>query len=320
MKTIQINGTAFSQMSLGTVQLGMNYGIANNAGKPSMETAMDVLNTAVNGGVTALDTAAGYGDSEKVIGHFFRERGGKKNLFITTKFNLATANLPENPSKAVVKDAVRAFLSRSLENLGIDSVNCLMLHRYGDYSAYGDAVPEVLRDLIDEKLIGCAGVSIYHPEDLDAPMKDNLIRMIQAPMSMFDHALNDSHYMAEIKQRGIALIIRSVFLQGLFFMDPDKFTDEDLIVAAAPKLRMVRSIAKELNMNIAQLAIAYIRDNPGVTSLVLGADNGQQVAMNLEYFKPDAPTIPAEYRKHIDEECSADIARIMKVLSRPKPQ
>ncbi len=320
MKTIQINGKAFSQMSLGTVQLGMNYGIANNAGKPSMETAMDVLNTAVSGGITALDTAAGYGDSEKVIGHFLRGRGGKKELFITTKFNLASANLPENPSKAAVKEAVRAFLSRSLENLGVDNVDCFMLHRFSDYSSYGDAVPEVLRDLIDEKLIGCAGVSIYHPEDLDAPMKDNLIRMIQAPMSMFDHALNDSPYMAEIKQRGIALIIRSVFLQGLFFMDPDKFTDEDLIVPAAPRLRILQAMAKELNMNIAQLAIAYIRDNPGVTSLVLGADNGRQVAMNLEYFKPDAPTIPAEYRKRIDDMGSADIARIMKVLARPKPQ
>ena len=73
-----------SAMSLGTVQLGMNYGIANNAGKPSEETAFAILRTALEKGVTSLDTARGYGDSEEVIGRFLRTWEGEAPV-ITTK-------------------------------------------------------------------------------------------------------------------------------------------------------------------------------------------------------------------------------------------
>ena len=58
MKTYTDWGRAFSQMSLGTVQLGLDYGIANADGKPDFERSCAVLQTAVEGGVTALDTAA----------------------------------------------------------------------------------------------------------------------------------------------------------------------------------------------------------------------------------------------------------------------
>ena len=57
-----------SRLVLGTVQFGMNYGVANTHGKPSYETVKDILRKALDNGITTLDTAAGYGDSEEVIG------------------------------------------------------------------------------------------------------------------------------------------------------------------------------------------------------------------------------------------------------------
>lgn len=315
MKTKMLGGTPFSQMSLGTVQLGMNYGIANQEGKPDLERSMSVLQAAVDGGVTALDTAAAYGDSEKVIGEFLKRRGGRKGLFITTKFLL---DVPDDAPDAQVRSEIRRSLERSLENLGVDGVDCLMLHRAEYFAKFGDAVAGVLEELIREGLVGRAGVSIYHPEDLEPAMRYGLVSMVQAPMNLMDHALAESEYMQMLRQKDIALIVRSVFLQGLFFLDPDKMTDPDLLDAAAPKLRLIREIAREAKMTAAQLAVAYIRDMPGVTGVVLGAEKPEQVRENLTHFGADAPSIDAQTRQRIDRECSADIARIMTVLSRPK--
>ena len=63
MKTIEKKGMTVSELSLGTVQLGMSYGISNSTGKPDREEAFSILDTAAEEGITVLDTAAAYGDS-----------------------------------------------------------------------------------------------------------------------------------------------------------------------------------------------------------------------------------------------------------------
>ena len=311
MKTYTDWGRPFSQMSLGTVQLGLDYGIANEDGKPDLEQSCQVLSTAIEGGVTALDTAASYGNSEKVLGSYFRTFGGREGVFITTKFGL---NMPGAPETAV-RDAMRRSLANSLENLGVDRVDCLMLHRAEDFDDHGDVIAAALSELKAEGVIGCAGISIYHPESLEKPLRTDVFSMVQAPMSLFDHALRESGRIEELRRRGMALIIRSVFLQGLFFLDPDGIGDEALAAAAGEKLRMIRGLAEREHMTMAELAIAYIRDMPGVTSLVLGAEKPGQVRQNLAYFKEGACALSDAGRRFIDENCAADIPQIMKALS-----
>lgn len=315
MKTYDIGGKKFSQLSLGTVQLGMNYGIANDDGQPSLDESFAVLNTAINGGITALDTAAGYGVSEDVIGKFLKQRGKADDLFITTKFML---KLPEDAKPEQVRDGVRKSLESSLTKLGLDRVDCLMLHRANDFTMFKDVMAKTLEDLIAEKLIGRAGVSYYLPHDLDVALNYDVVKMVQGPMSMFDHAVAESGLLEKFKQKGIAAIARSVFLQGLFFLDPEKLTDENLIEAAKDKLTLIRSIAQEENMSVAQMAVAYIRDMDGMTGIVLGSEKAVQVEQNLKLFADDAPVLSEKCRKLIDDNCSADIQKIMITLSRGK--
>jgi len=66
---------------------------------------------------------------------------------------------------------------------------------------------------------------------------------------------------------------------------------------------------------MAELAISYIRDMPGVTSLVLGAEKPEQVRQNLSYFADGAAMLSEEGRRFIDENCAADIPEIMRALS-----
>ena len=85
-----------SKMTLGTVQLGLNYGIANNEGKPDEEKAFTILDSALASGVKCLDTAAGYGDSEKVIGKYLAASAKvRSEISIVTKFKLGKISVSD---------------------------------------------------------------------------------------------------------------------------------------------------------------------------------------------------------------------------------
>ncbi|HCN38012.1 MAG TPA: aldo/keto reductase, partial [Bacteroidetes bacterium] len=69
--------------TLGTAQLGLDYGIANSSGKPDKNSAFEILNQSVKSGVRYYDTAAAYGNSEEILGEFFSSHNS--DVFIITK-------------------------------------------------------------------------------------------------------------------------------------------------------------------------------------------------------------------------------------------
>ena len=83
------------------------------------------------------------------------------------------------------------------------------------------------------------------------------------------------------------------------------------------QMRLLRQVAQSLDMTVAQLAIAFMRDQPGITSLVLGADAPEQVTENLACF--ETPGLDEETTALLRKEFSqVNIPAIMQVLSRPK--
>ena len=300
-----------SKMTLGTVQLGMNYGIANHNGKPDEEKSFAILRSALEGGVTSLDTARAYGDSEQVIGRFLKTWEGAKP-FITTKIPTLQGETPAELEAFVVNS-----IEVSLENLGVSGVDAVMLHTAGDIFTHGRAAVDALSALIRRGYAKQVGVSVYNADEINEMLKYKELSVTQVPMSIFDQRLIASGTMEQLKEREITVFVRSVFLQGLFFLDPDMMEDPILIEHAAPKIRILREIAGAEGMSVAQLAIAFMRDCVGVTSLVLGADTPAQVRDNIAYFDTPAlePAVAARLRR---EFADVDIPEIMKVLSRPK--
>ena len=300
-----------SKMTLGTVQLGMNYGIANQGGKPDEEKSFAILRSALEGGVTSLDTARAYGDSEQVIGRFLKTWEGAKP-FITTKIPKLQGGTPAELEAFVVNS-----IEVSLENLGVSGVDAVMLHTAGDIFTHGRAAVDALSALIRRGYAKQVGVSVYNADEINEMLKYKELSVTQVPMSIFDQRLIASGTMEQLKEREITVFVRSVFLQGLFFLDPDMMEDPILIEHAAPKIRILREIAGAEGMSVAQLAIAFMRDCVGVTSLVLGADTPEQVRDNIAYFDTPAlePAVAARLRR---EFADVDIPEIMKVLSRPK--
>ena len=82
MNYIEKNSLKISQMTLGTVQLGMSYGVNNSTGMPSEEDSFKILDTAYENGITMLDTSDDYGKSEEVIGKYIKANPDKTADFI----------------------------------------------------------------------------------------------------------------------------------------------------------------------------------------------------------------------------------------------
>lgn len=300
-----------SPMILGTVQLGMNYGIANNAGKPDEEKSFSILRAALSGGVNYLDTARAYGNSEEVIGRFLRTWDGPMPG-IVTKIPKLQGDSPRDLEKFVTES-----MEKSLAALGVSKVDAVMLHGAEDPAIHGKACSDAMKALIDHGYTNQVGVSVYTSENIQSMMAHDVFSLTQVPMSVFDQRLIAGGWIDRLNQRNYTVFVRSVFLQGLFFLDPDTVTDPILLKHAAPKLRVLREIAGEKNITVAQLAIAFIRDYPGITSLVLGADNPEQVQNNITCFNTaalDENTVERLCR----EFAGVDIPAIMQVLSRPK--
>lgn len=314
MKNTVVNGKNLSNMTLGTVQLGMNYGIANQGGQPDTEKSHSMLSTAIENGVLSLDTARAYGTSEDVLGGFLKKCNKKDEIFITSKVKLS---LEDNCNSKIVEKAMFESVETSLSKLGVNKLDCLLLHSAGEMTKYGDIVPETLERMIKEGYIDMAGASVYEPCELDTMLKYDVYTATQVPMSIFDQKLITKGYIKKLESRDIKVFVRSVFLQGLFFLNPDTIDDPLLKEYAAPYIRKLLEFCSEEGMTVAEFAISFIRDIKGVTSLVLGADTPEQVMQNIGYM--NAPSLSESVREKAYETFKdVNLEKIMEVLRRPK--
>lgn len=200
-----------SQLALGTVQFGMNYGIANTTGRPDMQAVSDILGLAHDTGVDLLDTAIAYGDSETVLG-----RVGITGWKVVTK-------LP--PVPADIRDTVgwmEAHVTASLSRLGIPQLYGLLLH--APTQMHGPRAPSVARALNQLASRGLAtrvGVSIQHPDrDLPAVLRYMKPGLIQSPFNLLDNRLVSQGWAERLRAMGCEVHTRSTFLQGLLLMPP----------------------------------------------------------------------------------------------------
>ena len=288
-------GLDISALSLGTAQLGLNYGINNAAGKPDEETAFALLQTACDGGITVIDTSSDYGTSEEVVGKFFKQYKGKKPT-IVTKFKIEPDHSKVAPISDVRKN-LREQVETSLERLGYSSLPLLMLHRESELFDYGDVLPRELEALKSEKMVDRVGVSLNGCTYVKDVLANDLYEAVQIPLNMMDTENVLHGGIDALDQKGVIVFIRSVFLQGLFFRDPDTLPDTGILSRAKEPLRKLRALAQEEGFSIAQIALTFMRDLAGVNSLVMGAENPDQVKQNIELA--NAPALSAQARARI---------------------
>ena len=277
MKTTTIKGVAISALSLGTVQLGVDYGINNKGGKPSLETAFNILDSAIENGINTLDTAAGYGDSEAVIGKWLATKDPADHPFIVTKIYEL-----DHSSLDALRVSVRTKVEESKKRLGLSQIPLLMLHRFDDYLNDKENMVTVINELKASGDILYSGVSVYSNSDY-AEVAESGFDSVQLPLNIFDNSQVVNGGIEKIRKAGMMIFIRSVYLQGLVFRDPDKL--EPHMQFCRDTLVKFRALCAKYDLSPAALAISYVASLKGFTSLVLGCETVDQVKSNVELME-----------------------------------
>ena len=255
----------YHRFILGTVQFGMNYGINNVVGKPSKDSTFEMLQFAFDQGIRELDSAEGYGDAHTLIGEYIRTTNQKFN--INTKFRLNEST------------SIRVQLENSLKQLNIDFVKVYFYHRVADLIKHPKSIDK-LYSFKEEKLIRKTGVSIYSNEEFEFCINNDGIDVIQIPFNLLDNFSKRGSLISEAKENGKELQVRSVFLQGLFFKNPDTFPP--VLKPLSKYIFQLTELALRHNTSLHDLALGYVWNKSGLDQIIIGVDSKEQLKQNLD--------------------------------------
>ena len=311
------NKLTVSKITLGTVQLGMNYGLVGSNQMPDIESSLGILRTAWQGGVTTYDTAAAYGESEQILGRFFNEIDSKAGPTIITKIYVK----PEDgwdPGRII--EEIHRQTRASLEKLRVERVSAMMLHNADAMRAHGDTITQAFAGLVRDGMVEQAGISFSSNTAEEFAMlrpylQDQTFGAVQLPLNLFDHRPLNNGCLDLLKATGKTVFVRSVFLQGLLYADEAELPPQ--LPEAIEPIRQLRELAHSCGLTPAQLAVSYIRDMPGVDSLVIGVQTAGQLEENLRFM--DGTSVPESIRTDIRERFQALPERLITPVMWSRP-
>jgi aryl-alcohol dehydrogenase-like predicted oxidoreductase len=201
---------SMARLGIGTVQFGQAYGVSNTTGQVKPADVATILRRSAAAGLSTLDTAANYGEAEQVLGAV---------PDLTQPFRLVTKTIALKNGL----DAVLARARQSVATLGRKPIDLLLVHSAADLRTDGGrALWRGLIGLRDEGLFGGIGISAYVADDPVQLARDFHPAAMQVPVSLLDQRLLQSGALAALKAMGVEVHARSLFLQGLLFLESSK--------------------------------------------------------------------------------------------------
>jgi aryl-alcohol dehydrogenase-like predicted oxidoreductase len=302
-----------SVIGLGTWQLGADWG------NVSERDALAVLQAAVESGVTFLDTADVYGDgrSERIIGRFIAGNAGQ-GLTVATKMGRRVDQVPEN----YTLENFRAWTDRSRVNLGVDTLDLVQLHCPPTAVFASDQVFDALDTLVSEERIAAYGVSVETADQALTAIARPGTATVQIIFNAFRRKPLDQ-VLPAAAAAGVGIIARvplaSGLLSGRYTRDTqfaandhrnfnrhgeafdvgETFSgvDYDAGVEAAQEFAALAPAgATAAQTTPAQVALRWIIQQPGVTTVIPGASNVEQARQNsaaADLPPLDQPTLDA---------------------------
>jgi spore coat polysaccharide biosynthesis protein SpsF (cytidylyltransferase family)/aryl-alcohol dehydrogenase-like predicted oxidoreductase len=280
-----ITSNPINKLILGGVQFGLDYGINNSKGKPTISQVKEIINQAAANGVEYIDTARGYGNSEKVLGKVLNS-GIQHNFKIITKLSPLN-NCAENESKEIIETFVRESVFESCVRLKTNRLYCLMLHRAELLQKWNSIVWKLLVDLRNKNYIQKLGVSVQTPEELDYALGFNEIEVIQIPFNIFDYRWNSS--ISKIQRlkykRNLTIHTRSSLLQGLLASEDEQVWAKTHLLNSKIAINWLKlSCKKYQKQSVINLCFAYVRAQTWIDGIVVGMETIQQLRQNLVLF------------------------------------
>jgi aryl-alcohol dehydrogenase-like predicted oxidoreductase len=303
-------GRQVSEIGFGSWAIGGSWGETDDA------QSLAALHAAVDTGVTFFDTADVYGDgrSERLISRLLRERD--EPLVVATKFGRRTPQVLESFTEA----NLRAWLERSRENLGVETVDLVQLHCPPWEAYYAPAVFEACERLVEEGLAAAYGVSVEKVEEALKAIEYPSVATVQIIFNVFRQRPAEVFF-EQARKRDVGVIVRvplaSGLLTGKFGRDasfpPDDHrafnrhgaqfdvgetfagVDFDLGLEVVEELRALVSEGA----TVAQLALRWILCFDAVSTTIPGAKTPEQARANAA--AAELPPLPEETMRQISE-------------------
>jgi aryl-alcohol dehydrogenase-like predicted oxidoreductase len=274
-------GVMVSPVCLGT----MNFG-----GVTPEAEAIEIINTAIEAGINFIDTANVYsaGESENVVGKALKQNAKRADIILATKLNGAMGNKPNQ--KGGSRLHIMQAVEDSLRRLQTDYIDLYQLHR-PNFNIPQDETLRAFDDLIRQgkvRYIGCSThPAWYVMESLMLSERYNLPRYIceQPPYSLLDRRI-ENELIPLCEKYGMAIIpwapLAGGILAGRYPVGQAIAADTRLGRTKNPMFEErlnkrgqeiageVEKLAKERNMTISQLSLLWAKDQPAITSPIVG--------------------------------------------------
>ena len=297
-------GREVSVVGLGTWQLGADWGEVRE------DDALAVLDAAYESGVRLFDTADVYGDgrSEQIIASFLR-RSGVDDVVVATKMGRRMPQVVENYNL----DNFRAWTDRSRANLGVDTLDLVQLHCPPTALYADDAVFDALDTLVDEGRIASYGVSVETRAEALAAIARPGVASVQIILNMLRLG-PVAEVLPTAQAVGVGIIARVPLASGLLsgkydetttfpandhrtynrhgeaFDVGETFSGVDFGIGLEAVQRLAPLVPA--NATMAQFALRWVIDQPGVTTVIPGARSAEQARANAA--AADLPPLTGE--------------------------
>ncbi len=251
------------KLIIGSAQFGLDYGIANSNGIVNTKEIKLILDLAHENNINVLDTAKAYGNSEKYIGEYLKLTDQTWNI-ITKIINLKSSLVEQiQDSKMKLSIFPSTILAHSLD-LFLNPVFQLNLEK-----------------IKNKEFVKSVGVSVYNEEEIKQVLDSKVeIDIIQIPMNILDTRLYKCGILYELKKRDIEIHVRSVFLQGLFYLSKTQL--EDKFKDVVPYLQKLEFISKDYNLTVAELSLLWLVNLKEISKVIVGVNNVSQLKSHID--------------------------------------
>lgn len=269
------------RLGLGTVQWGTTYGIAGR-GRPTAASVSAMLERARDHRIDLLDTAPAYGGAEAIVGALSQHSVGDIRIVTKTRAVRAT-----RISEADVIATTAAF-SASLDRLRVDRVYGLLVHHAADLLCDGgDRLWAAMEQLRESGKTGKIGVSVYHPEQLEAILAKYPVDLVQLPLNIYDQRFATSGLLATLRRGKVEVHARSAFLQGLLLMGADQLPE--YFAPLRSHHASFHSKVQALGVSPLAACLRFCLGHDAVDRVIVGCDSVDQLEEIIAAVESGAP-------------------------------
>jgi aryl-alcohol dehydrogenase-like predicted oxidoreductase len=297
-------------------------------GGSDRKESLKAVGAAIDQGITSIDTAPayGFGLSEEIVGEAIR--GKREKVQILTKYGLRwDAEQGEfyfptrkNDGTAVKmykfagRESILKECEDSLRRLKTDYIDLYQIH-WPDPTTPVEETMETVEQLIRPGKVRAAGVCNYSREDLERAGNILTLASNQLPYSMVRRDIEEE-IVPYCLEKNIGIMVYSPLQRGILsgkikpdhqFRGGDNRPDTPYyklgnIVRINDFLDRIRPIAEERNISLAQLILRWTLQQPGITCLLAGVRNEEQLAENagaleFELSQPEMEIINGHLEK-----------------------